>query len=111
MDKTQRRAAITAYKERPAQAGVFAVRCATTGEVWVGRSPRLAAQQTSLWFQLRHGGGPHASLRAAWAEHGEGAFMFEILDAAPEHLTAIGRDEFLKARLEHWRRTLEAKRI
>lgn len=111
MDRAARKAAIAAYKEKPTRAGVFAVRCAASGEVWVGVSQRLDAQQTSLWFQLRHGGSPHPSLRSAWAAHGEAAFGFETLDTAPETLTPIGRADFLKARLDHWRLKLGAVRI
>ena len=34
---TDRKAAIAAYKERKTIAGVFVVRCAASGEAWVGQ--------------------------------------------------------------------------
>lgn len=36
MTPDRRKAAIVAYKERKPVAGVYAVRCAPTGEIWVG---------------------------------------------------------------------------
>ena len=36
MDRSERKAAVSAYKERKAVAGVYAIRCAKTGEQWVG---------------------------------------------------------------------------
>lgn len=79
MDKASRRDAIRDYKERKPRRGVFAVRCAPTGEVWVSASPNLDKQQNSLWFQLRLGSHPNRALQAAWKEHGEDAFTFEPL--------------------------------
>ena len=35
MDKTSRREAIRDYKEKKTRSGVYAVRCAQSGEVWV----------------------------------------------------------------------------
>ena len=46
---------INAYKERKPKAGIFAVRCAPTGDVWIGESRNLDAQQNSVWFTLRNG--------------------------------------------------------
>jgi hypothetical protein len=37
-----RKAAIAAYKDRGADAGVFAFRCTTSGKVWVGPTPTLS---------------------------------------------------------------------
>jgi hypothetical protein len=55
MNRSDRRAVVAAYKEVKKIAGVYAVRCAAAGEVWVGRSADLAAQRNNLDFQLRHG--------------------------------------------------------
>ncbi len=52
MDKSKRRDAVREYKERAPRRGVFAVRCAPTGEAWVSAWPNLDGQQNSTWFGL-----------------------------------------------------------
>ena len=42
MDRSKRKAAVSAYKERKATAGVYAIRCAATDEQWVGTAPDLS---------------------------------------------------------------------
>ena len=110
MENSARRAAVAAYKEIKAVAGVYAVRCVATGEAWVGRSANLAAQRNSLDFQLRHGPN-NPAMRRAWTAHGAASFQFAPLETAPETLTPAGRSDFLKARLKHWRETLGAAAI
>lgn len=110
MHQSERRAAAAAYKETRRAAGIYAVRCAATGEAWVGRSADLAAQQNSLDFQLRHGPN-NKTMLAAWRTHGAAGFRFEILEAAPPELTPAGRADFLKRRALHWRELLKAAAI
>ena len=112
MDKQSRRQVVRDYKDRKVPLGIFAVRCAVTGEVWVGASRNLDQQRNSIWFALRQGGHPNPALRAAWAAHGEAAFTFEVLEAAPdEDMSMLARDSFLKVRHLHWRTTLGAPKI
>jgi hypothetical protein len=75
-----RKAAIAAYKERKVEAGIYAVRCTASDQVWVGSAPDLSTIQNRLWFTLRQGSNPHRSLQAAWAAHGEEAFSFEAVE-------------------------------
>jgi hypothetical protein len=112
MDKQARREAVREYKERKAQPGVFAVRCAPTGEVWVGTSRNLDQQQNREWFALKQGAHMNRALRAAWSEHGEAAFSFEPLEMVEdEGLSAVMLDKRLKERAEHWRGELGATKI
>jgi hypothetical protein len=112
MDKQSRRDAIRDYKERKVAQGIFAVRCAMTGEAWVGQSRNLEQQQNGIWFGLRQGGHPNAALRAAWAAHGEAAFAFEVLETiGDEDLSAYARDNLLKNRDAFWRTELGATKI
>jgi hypothetical protein len=112
MDKQTRRQAVSDYKERKVPPGIFAVRCAATGEVWVGTSPNPEQQKNRIWFALRQGGYPNAALKAAWTAHGEAAFSFEVLEAIDdEGLSAYGRDSLLKDRAAHWRTQLGATKI
>jgi hypothetical protein len=42
MNRSERKAALSAYKERRAVAGVYAIHCAATGEQWLGSAPDLS---------------------------------------------------------------------
>jgi hypothetical protein len=112
MDKQSRRQAVSDYKERKVSKGIFAVRCAVSGETWVGQSRNLEQQKNGIWFGLRQGGHPNPALRAAWAAHGEAALSFEVVEAIDdEGLSAYGRDSLLKDRAAHWRAELGATKI
>src|SRR6202012_5198379 len=62
MDRQGRKAAVAAYKERRPAHGVYGVICTLTGEAWVGCSRHVDTQQNGVWFTLRLGTSPHASL-------------------------------------------------
>lgn len=111
MERSARKAAIAAYKERKPAYGVFAVICNATGEAWVGQSRNLDAQQNSLWFGLRLGKSPFQTLQAAWTLHGEPEFRFEELERLREDYPAIGIRDELKRRQSLWMARLEAKPI
>jgi hypothetical protein len=107
-----RKAAIAAYKERKTRAGIFAVRCAATGQVWVGESRHVDTQQNGLWFSLKHGNYPNRALQAAWAAHGADAFGLEILECLPdEDLTPYLQGRLLQERGQDWRAQLAAPKI
>jgi hypothetical protein len=108
MDRQSRKAAIAAYKERKPAYGVFAVICSATGEAWVGCSRHVDTQRNGLWFALRLGSSPHASLQAAWRQHGEPAFRFEELERLRDDFPAISRMDELKKRQVLWRARLQA---
>lgn len=86
MDRQQRDAAMEAYRERPQQAGVYAITCTITGQEWIGSAPDVRTIQNRLWFGLRLGGGGRVTgagmtaLQAAWQQHGEAAFTFTVLE-------------------------------
>lgn len=102
MKGNDRKAAVDAYKERKVVAGIYAVRCGSSGECWVGRAPDLSTVQNRLWFTLRQGNGPWRSLQAAWRIHGPDAFSFEVLEQIDGEDIAYLRDGILKDRLAHW---------
>lgn len=103
-----RKALVAEYKERKTVAGVFAVICNATGEVWVGTTPHIDTRQNGLWFALRMGGSPYKPLQAVWREHGEEAFRFEQLDRLPDDISAMARDTELKSRAALWTARLGA---
>lgn len=109
MDRTSRRQSVRDYKERKTAAGVYAVRCAPSRDVWVAGSRNIDAQQNSLWFGLRSGGHPNKAMQAAWAAHGADAFAFEVLERIEaEDLTPLGLSDLVKERERHWRDALGA---
>ncbi|AWN42815.1 GIY-YIG nuclease family protein [Methylobacterium durans] len=111
MDRQARKAAIAAYKERKPAWGVYAVICTATGEAWVGRSLHVDNHRNGLWFTLRQGSSPHASLQAAWREHGEREFRFEELERLRDDFPEVARTSELKARQELWCSRLQASAL
>lgn len=111
MDKQSRREAIRDYKEKKTQAGVYAVRCLATTEVWVAGAANVENQQTRHWFGLRMGSHMNKAMQAAWTAHGEGGLTFEIVERLEtEELTPLGVADLIKRRERHWLETLGAKR-
>lgn len=102
MRHEDRKAAVAAYKERKAAAGIYLVRCLASGESWAGQAPDLSTIWNRVWFTLRHGGHHARSLQAAWNTHGEAAFAFEELERLDEKALEAGRERVMKARLAHW---------
>jgi hypothetical protein len=52
MNRDERKAAVAAYRERKAAAGIFAVVCQPSGRRWIGRAFDLRTVQNRLWFTL-----------------------------------------------------------
>jgi hypothetical protein len=112
MEKQNRREAIRQYKDQKPEPGIFAVRCAATGEAWVGMSRNLAQQQNGIWFSLRMGGHPNRAVQAAWNAHGAESFGFEVLEVVDdEGLSRLGLESRLKDRSGHWREALAAGKL
>jgi hypothetical protein len=108
MDKAQRKAAISAYKERDDVIGIFAVRCAASGEVWVGPTPNLGTIKNRIWFGLRMGNAVNSGMQRAWSSHGADSFVFEVLERLDPEELAFVRNSQLKERAAYWRATLGA---
>lgn len=111
MHREDRKAAVAAYKERKAVAGIYAVRCAATGEIWVGQTPDVDAVQNRIWFSARMGSDPCAGLQRAWNAHGATAITFEVLERLKAEDSAYIRNAQLKERAAHWRTALNADTI
>lgn len=108
--KNDRRALVREYKEREVQAGIYAVRCAPTGEVWVGGVSNVSSRQNGVWFTLRTGGHSSVSLQSAWTAHGEAAFSFEVLEILDDKtLERLGKASLLAERRQHWITALNAE--
>ena len=104
-----RKALLREYKERKVEAGIYAVRCAASGQAWVGATRDLSTRQNGVWLSLRLGSHREPSLQAAWNAHGADGLVFEALEAVDtEGLDRFGRDSRLKARRAHWIAALNA---
>jgi hypothetical protein len=106
-----KKAAVAAYKERKVAAGIFAVRCAASGQVWVGQAPNLDTIQNRTFFTLRQGNHPSRDLQAAWAAHGADSFTFEAVERLPDEEIPYARAALLKERAAHWRAALNGAPI
>ena len=112
MDKSLRRQAVRDFKERKVLRGIFAVRCAASGEVWVGAARNLDQQQNAIWFGLKNGGYINRAVQAAWTAHGEAGLAFEVLETFDdEAMSPVGRADLAKARAAHWRDQLGAAKL
>lgn len=109
---TGRKTLLRDYKDRKVEAGIYLVRCAPTGEAWVGATPDLATRQSGVWFTLRCGSHNDRALQAAWTAHGEGAFVFEALEAIDDEGRGdLGRASLLKERRDAWIARLSARKL
>lgn len=113
MNADQKKQAREDYKARKTVPGIFAVRCAASGQVWVGHAPNLDTIQNRIWFQLRVGVTRIPSLDSAWASHGESSFTFEPLERMEDDALMMkhSRDVVLKERAAFWRTKLDALSI
>lgn len=108
MDRSERKAAVSAYKERKTVAGVYAIRCAATDGQWVGAAPDLSTIWTRRSFALRQGLETNKALQAAWNAHGAESFAFKVLEEIDLEELTYGRERALKERVAHWRELLGA---
>jgi hypothetical protein len=103
-----KRAAKAAYRERKSVAGIYAVRCDATGQVWVGHTPTLDTVQNRIWFVLRQKGHPDATLQRAWNEQNGAGFAFVELERVKADDLSYTGDGALKERAVAWRAKLGA---
>ena len=112
MERARRKELLQAYAERELHQGVFAIRCAASGQTWTGPSQDLTKAQNKHWSQLRFRGHPNRALQQAWTAHGEAAFAYEVLEELkPGDFTPAGFNDVLKAAEKRWRETLGAASV
>jgi hypothetical protein len=100
--KAERKEAARQFKERKPSAGVYALRCGTTGRSWIDSSPNLDAAQNSQFFQLRQRLHRNKELQAEWDAQGEAAFSFEVLERLPEETAPLNLRDLLTERRLAW---------
>ena len=111
MKPADRKAAISAYKERKVAAGLYRISCTASGQQWVGRAADLGTVWNRQQFALRMGSNPHRSLQEAWTRHGGECFSFEEIERLKEPASDGLRDAQLRNRLSSWCERLGAEPI
>ncbi|MGA0604003.1 GIY-YIG nuclease family protein [Caulobacter sp. KR2-114] len=112
MDKSRKREMLQAYREEKRPAGIFALRCAATGQAWVGTSKNIGQQQNSVWFTLKLGSHPNKALQAVFKAQGADAFAYEVLEEVDgSEMSALGLTDALKAKQHEWRQALNADAV
>ena len=102
LSKDSRKESIRKFKEQKASIGIYAVRCAATGSVWVGGSKNLDATKNGIWFCLRNGSHIEKSLQNEWNAQGDSVFTYEVLEVFPEDLHPLEVAGMLKAHKCSW---------
>lgn len=93
--------------------GVYAIRCAPAGRVFVYGAPNAQGQQNRFDFAVSTGTCIHAALAADWREYGSGAFSFQVLEElekAPEQTDRDFRAD-LAALVDIWREKLAGEGV
>ena len=107
--KIEKKEAIRKFKEQKPLLGAYAVRCTTSGLVWVGTSRNLDATRNGCWFILRSGGHVEKSLQQEWNAQGEAAFQYEILETLEGDLHPLAIPDLLKQARTRWVDQLNAR--
>ncbi|MGJ5817614.1 GIY-YIG nuclease family protein [Paludibaculum fermentans] len=97
------------YKELKPNMGIFAVRCAASGLVWVGATRNLDATRNQNWFALNHGSHRDKGLQAEWNARGGEAFTYEVLEKLDEELLPMAVADVLKEKRRLWVEELGAR--
>jgi hypothetical protein len=106
-----KKAAKREAKERVTAKGIYALRCTTSGEAWIGNAKDLKSAETGLLFALRSGGHINHGMQAAWKQHGADAFRFEVLEEFDPELPEMNLRDELRNRQKWWRNELNAGAI
>jgi len=109
--KIDRKALLTAYRERKVAAGIFAVTGPEAGQCWVGLAPDLSTVWNRTTFQLRLGGHPSRMLQAAWSARGGEGFAFREVERLDTEETGSDLNRTLRARLAVWAERLAAEKV
>jgi len=108
MDRKQ---AIADWKNRKPPRGAYSVRFGSGGAVWVDSTPDLDAARNRLLGALRIGAHINPYLQAAWNEHGETAFRYEVLEKLDDDLSPMAWRDLLKEKKKLWMAKLKADEV
>ena len=105
-----RKDAIRAYKERKVARGIFAIRCAATGSVWVDSAMDLDMSEKRTWSMLRFADvQADKTAVAEFREHGQEAYTYEVLEKLDEDVAEMSVRDLLRDRKKHWLLQMNAR--
>lgn len=99
------------FKERVTAKGIFAVRCKTSGQVWVDSSRDLDASRNGVFFMLRNGSHYNQPLQKLFDVHGADAFEFEVLVTIDEETPGLLLQDALRDLRKQWLIQLSASQL
>lgn len=95
------------YLQTSSRAGVYAIRNCINGRALVAGSSNAEGALNRHRFELQRGGHRNPRLAQDWAEHGEAAFCFDVLDmVAPSDDPAFNAARELAALVSLWRQEI-----
>jgi len=106
-----RKAAKDLYKQRKVSAGVYAVRCEPSGQIWVGQASNVDSVRNRFWFMLRGGNHQERSMQEAWSVYGSDGFAFEILERVDEDEPDYLRRDKLNKLVAQWKDRFSAATV
>jgi hypothetical protein len=80
MDSQRRKELLRRYKDNPPPAGVFQIRNAVNGKVYVSSAPSVDGKLNTQRFMLQGGGHVNKALQADWSRQRPEDFVFEVLE-------------------------------
>lgn len=96
------------YLRTPKDMGVYRIRNTVNGRAYVGVSRDVRARMNRHRMELKMGAERVAPLLQDWIEHGEAAFVFEVVDLLePADVAERDPTEDLEALASLWLETLQ----
>lgn len=83
------------------KSGLYCIKNAVNGKVYVGSACRLSCRQNDHRRNLLRGSHVNQKLQRAWVKYGEQAFEFSVLEYVADSAALIGREQ-------HWIDALNA---
>lgn len=83
------------------RSGIYAIRCAPSGRVYVGSAVNIRNRWQHHRYDLARGKSNCTRLQSAWNKYGAEAFEFSVLEYVPALTDLIAREQ-------HWMDTLSA---
>lgn len=86
------------------RSGIYQIRHVASGKVYVGSAVHFHRRMGLHRRELRNGTHHSAKLQRAWDKHGEGAFVFEVLEAVEDVSLLLAREQVWLDALQACRR-------
>lgn len=106
MEKEKRKALLEAYKQVKVYMGVYQLRNAVNGKLFIGSAPNLKSRELTLRMQLNEGKHMSAALQQEWKQYGPDAFAYEVLEQVEVKEDTDVKHE-LRALEAAWKRALQ----